>query len=242
MRPEIFAAARRSDFWAGLEDARLDRDLLTLVPASLELPTDDALLDRVCDAFALIVDAKSPFTFDHSSRVAEYAVAINERLGYPVDAVRLRRAGLLHDIGKLSVPNSILDKPGRLDPEERLTVQQHTTYTLSLLQTVPIFSEFADDAANHHEWMDGKGYSRGLGGAQLSTTARILAVADVLDAVTSNRPYQNGMPIDRVRDIFVKETGTHFADDCVEAGMGDVAEYAVARHRAPDQHAAQPAA
>ena len=154
---------------------------------------DDRLLDRVAGAFALIIDAKSPFTFDHSRRVADYAVAINDRLGGVVDPVRLRRAGLLHDIGKLSVPNRILDKPGRLDVEERQTIQLHTTYTLSLLQRVPIFHDFADDAANHHEWIDGRGYSRGLSGDQLSPTARILAVADVLDALTSNRPYQARM-------------------------------------------------
>ena len=193
--PEIVdafvAAARDRGFWAGLSDARLDRDLLTLVPAGLEIPTDDALLDRIADAFALIIDAKSPFTFAHSARVAEYALAINDRLGdRAVEPVRLRRAALLHDIGKLTVPNTILDKPARLDPSERAAVEQHPTYTLSLLQRVPVFSAFADDAANHHEWVDGRGYSRGLSGAALSPTARILAVADVLEALTADRPYQ----------------------------------------------------
>ena len=151
------------DFWTGLSDARLDRDLLTLVPAGLEIPTDDALLDRIADAFALIIDAKSPFTFEHSARVADYALAINDRLGdRAVEPVRLRRAALLHDIGKLTVPNTILDKPARLDPSERAVVEQHPAYTLSLLQRVPVFSAFADDAANHHEWVDGRGYCRGL--------------------------------------------------------------------------------
>jgi len=220
--------ARDPRFWAGLEDARLERDLLTLVPASLEMPVDDRLLDRVAGAFALIIDAKSPFTFDHSRRVAAYAAAINERLGTVVNPVRLHRAGLLHDIGKLSVPNLILDKPGRLDADERRTIQLHTTYTLSLLQRVPIFHDFADDAANHHEWIDGQGYSRGLTGDRLSPTARILAVADVLDALTSERPYKSRTPGEQVRAIFASERGSHFDEACVDACLdGGVLEHAL---------------
>jgi len=222
-------AAAHGGFWSGLEDAELERDLLTLVPADLELPADDAMLDRIADAFALIIDAKSPFTFDHSRRVSQYASAINERLGGVVDPVRLRRAGLLHDIGKLSVPNRILDKPGRLDSDERQAIQRHTTFTLSLLQRVPIFVDFADDAANHHEWMDGQGYSRGLSGDELSPTARILAVADVLDALTSDRPYQGRMPEERVRAIFAQERGTHFDETCVDACFGGVLQQAMAQ-------------
>jgi putative nucleotidyltransferase with HDIG domain len=222
-------AGRHKTFWTGLDDARLDRDLLALVPASLEIPADDALLDRIADAFALIVDAKSPYTFAHSTRVAEYALEINDRLGADgVDPARLRRAALLHDIGKLTVPNTILDKPARLDPSERAVVEQHPAYTLSLLQRVPVFSAFADDAANHHEWVDGRGYSRGLSGAALSTTARILAVADVLDALTSDRPYQEPMPIEGVEAVLTTHGGTHFDEACVEAAQDGVVEQAAA--------------
>ena len=125
------AAARDRDFWTGLSDARLDRDLLTLVPAGLEIPTDDALLDRIADAFALIIDAKSPFTFEHSARVADRPGHQRRARHLAVEPVRLRRAALLHDIGKLTVPNTILDKPARLDPSERAVVKQHPAYTLS---------------------------------------------------------------------------------------------------------------
>ena len=236
------AAARERDFWTGLADARLDRDLLALVPASLEIPTDDALLDRIADAFALIIDAKSPFTFEHSARVAEYAVAINDRLGgRAVDPVRLRRAALLHDIGKLTVPNAILDKPARLDPSERAVVEQHPAYTLSLLQRVPVFSAFADDAANHHEWVDGRGYCRGLSGAALTTTTRILAVADVLEALTADRPYQKEpMPFEGIEAVLTTGGGTHFDEECVEAAIDGVVAHAVAvrQARRPTQHVA----
>jgi putative nucleotidyltransferase with HDIG domain len=226
-------AARVPAFWTGLADARLDRDLLALVPAGLEIPTDDALLDRIADAFALIIDAKSPYTFDHSARVAQYALSINERLGgRAVDPVRLRRAGLLHDLGKLTIPNTILDKPGPLDAAERKLVQQHPAFTLSLLQKVPVFSAFADDAANHHEWVDGRGYSRGLSGDALSTTARILAVADVMDALTSDRPYQKGMPVEGVEAVLTTHSGTHFDEACVEAALDGVVEQASATQQA----------
>jgi putative nucleotidyltransferase with HDIG domain len=219
----LLDAARSPAFWAGLEDARLDRDLLTLVPAGLEIPADDALLDRIADAFALIIDAKSNYTFEHSRRVARYAIAINDRLGpIGVDPVRLRRAALLHDLGKLTVPNSILDKPGPLDRDERAIVEQHTAHTLTLLRRVPVFSQFADDAANHHEWIDGRGYCRGLSGEALSMTARILAVADVLDALTSDRPYQARLPVERVRALLARDAGTHFDERCVAACSGDL--------------------
>jgi putative nucleotidyltransferase with HDIG domain len=227
-------AARLPAFWTGLTDVRLDRDLLALVPASLEMPTDDALLDRIADAFALIIDAKSPYTFEHSTRVAAYAVAINERLGGAVDPVRLRRAALLHDLGKLTVPNSILDKPARLDP----SVEQHPAYTLSLLQRVPVFSALADDAANHHEWIDGRGYSRGLGGDALSQTTRILAVADVLDALTSDRPYKPGLSAEQVHSELTRHVGTHFDPAAVEAcTRGGVLEQAT--HDQRDRRAAR---
>ena len=152
--------------------------------------------------------------------------------------MRLRRAALLHDIGKLTVPNTILDKPARLDPSERAVVEQHPAYTLSLLQRVPVFSAFADDAANHHEWVDGRGYSRGLSGAALSATARILAVADVLEAVTADRPYQTQpMPIEGVEAVLTTGGGTHFDEDCVAACMDGVVELAVASRQAPPRRA-----
>jgi HD-GYP domain-containing protein (c-di-GMP phosphodiesterase class II) len=219
-----------SDFWAGLGDARLDADILDAVPLNLEVPADDERLDRIADAFALIIDAKSPYTFDHSRRVATYAVAINAHLGdRAVDAARLHRAGLLHDLGKLTVPNRILDKPGKLDADEWVAIKQHPAHTLSVLERVPVFQDFAIDAANHHEWIDGKGYCLGLTGTALTTTARILAVADVVDALSADRPYRQGMPPDRVRSILNSESGTHFDEHCVDVCTADVIEESTRR-------------
>lgn len=219
--PELVDALRAFDrdnaFWAGLADPRTNRTAAVTIPSDYEIKADEDRLDRIADAFALVIDAKSPFTFDHSRRVASYALAINARLGdRGVDAVRLRRAALLHDLGKLTVPNRILDKPGKLDSDEWTVIRQHPFHTLSVLEQVPLFHEFADDAANHHEWIDGKGYSRGLNGAQLSTTARILAVADVVDALAADRPYRGGMAPEKVHAILESERGTHFDAACLD--------------------------
>jgi len=210
-------------FWTGLAEASLDRALVADVLATDEIPADADRLDRIADAFALIIDAKSPFTFDHSRRVAHYAATINKRLGADgVNPVRLRRAGLLHDLGKLTVPNRILDKPGKLDEAEWAIIRQHPAYTVSVLERVPLFQNFAADSANHHEWIDGRGYCLGLSGSALSRTARILAVADVVDALAADRPYRPGMPPERVRAILESESGTHFDPCCVDACSGDV--------------------
>lgn len=221
---------RDSAFWTRLADARLGQDVLDSVPSDLEVVADEAQLNRVADAFALIIDAKSPFTFDHSRRVAGYATAINARLGADgVDPLRLHRAGLLHDIGKLTVPNSILDKPGKLDAAQWAIVRRHPAFTLSVLERVPMFREFAVDAANHHEWIDGNGYCLGLSGTALSTTARILAVADVVDALTADRPYRKGLPAAAVRTILEDEAGTHFDAACVHACGMDIIERVTGR-------------
>ena len=119
--------------------------MLAHVPAELEIAADDARLDRIADAFALIIDAKSPFTFDHSRRVATYALAINARLGEGgVDAVRLRRAALLHDLGKLTVPNSVLDKPGKLDAERVGAHQAASRLHAERARARPGVPDFAD--------------------------------------------------------------------------------------------------
>jgi putative nucleotidyltransferase with HDIG domain len=210
-----------ADFWEALEQASVDQWIDAAEED--ESPANADRLDRIADAFALIIDAKSPFTFDHSQRVATYAGAINERLGSDgVDAVRLRRAALLHDLGKLTVPNRILDKPDKLDSDEWTVVRRHPAFTLSVLERVPLFQDFAEDSANHHEWMDGSGYCRGLSGPALSLTARILGVADVVDALVADRPYRRGLPADRVRSILERESGSHFDPFCVDACSADL--------------------
>jgi HD-GYP domain-containing protein (c-di-GMP phosphodiesterase class II) len=129
------------------------------------------------------------------------------------------------------VPNRVLDKPGTLDASEWAIIKQHPAYTLSVLERVPAFRDFAVDSANHHEWIDGKGYCLGLTGADLSTTARILAVADVVDALSADRAYRAGMPPERVRGILDSEVGTHFDPACVDACAPHVIDCPTATER-----------
>ncbi|MBL8136425.1 MAG: HD domain-containing protein [Acidobacteria bacterium] len=185
--------------WRALGDVASIELLHDVAPAPAMLRVTEAHLDRIVDAFAGVIDAKSPYTHDHSRRVADYAVAAAARLGFSgARLVRLRRAALLHDIGKLGVSNSILDKPGALSAEEWQAMRGHTRHTLEILDAVPIFRELAVDAAAHHERLNGTGYHLGLRGAALTPSARVLAVADVTDALRSDRPYRAGLEVERV--------------------------------------------
>jgi putative nucleotidyltransferase with HDIG domain len=180
-----------SEFWQTLQDEQTVIDLGQLEPREKQIVADDERLDRVAEAFALVIDAKSPYTYRHSTRVAELAVAAASALDFEPDALRdLRRAGLLHDIGKLAVPNSILDKPGRLTDDERRRVEQHPQLSEGILHRIGRFSEIAAIAGAHHEKLDGSGYWRGLTGDLLPMPARVLAVADVYEALTADRPYR----------------------------------------------------
>ncbi len=196
-------------FWRALGDVASIDLLHDVAPAPAMLQASDAHLDRIVDAFAGVIDAKSPYTHDHSRRVADYAVAAAERLGFsPERLVRLRRAALLHDIGKLGVSNGILDKPGSLTADEWQVMKGHTRHTLEILDAVPIFRDLAVDAAAHHERLNGTGYHLGLQGAALTPTARVLAVADVTDALRSDRPYRAGLEVDRVVSMLSEDAAS----------------------------------
>ena len=194
----FLAICRDRPFWASLEHA----DVSHWEPGDLVLRADDDRIDRIAEAFARVIDAKSPFTALHSVRVAEIAVGIGEVLGFdPVLQRDLRRAGLLHDIGKLAISNRILDKPGKLTDAEFATVKEHPAYSLRILQRAPCFAPIADLASDHHERIDGTGYPRGLCGDQLGRAVRALAVADVYEALTADRPYRGPLSVEKALDI-----------------------------------------
>jgi putative nucleotidyltransferase with HDIG domain len=180
-------------FWASLAEP----DASAWEPEDRLLTLDDARLDRVTEAFAGIVDAKSPWTYRHSDRACLIAVSLASELGADEDALRdLRRAALLHDVGKLAVSNRILDKPGRLTPAERALVREHPVMTERILARVPGCEHLAPMAAAHHERLDGGGYPRGLRASELTMPMRLLAVADVYEALTSDRPYRAALSSD----------------------------------------------
>lgn len=206
--------------WDGLEKDDLNAEVLAMEPADRRLTADEKTIDDICVAFAQIIDAKTPFTYQHSNGVADAAVDIGKWFGLrEQDLKRLRHAGLLHDIGKLGVSNAILEKPGKLTPEEVDAVRRHPFYSYEILRRVPAFADFSYDAAAHHERLDGKGYWRGLNADQLTLPARIMAVADVFDALRAKRPYRDALPLEKVFSI-MREDVPHALDaGCLEALM-----------------------
>ena len=157
------------------------------------MPASAEKIDSLCQAFAAVVDAKSPFTFRHSVGVAQNAVDIATRLGLsPSVVTMIRRAALLHDIGKLGVSNSILDKPGKLNESEWKAMKMHPVYTRQILEIITGFEEITFVAAAHHERLDGTGYPNGMTHRELTLPARIVGVADIFQALSETRAYREG--------------------------------------------------
>jgi HD-GYP domain-containing protein (c-di-GMP phosphodiesterase class II) len=222
--PELVAAtmslSKQGILWLGLDSKDLLENVLVMEPEERRLIADDATVDSICLAFADIIDAKSPFTYQHSNGVADAAMDIAIHFGMnELEKKQLRRAALMHDIGKLSVPNSILEKPGKLTDEEWQIVRDHPYYTFQILKRVPAFKSFSSDAAAHHERLDGSGYWRRLSGNSISTVARILSVADVFDALRAKRPYRDALPLEKVFSIMRKESPKALDLACLEALM-----------------------
>lgn len=210
--------ANTGALWSGLDTENLIDKVVALEPEQRRITASEDTIDNICTAFAEVIDAKSPFTYKHSNGVADAAVEIAQWFGMSKQSVKhLRRAALLHDIGKLSVSNSILEKPGKLDANEWQAVKAHPYYTLEILKKIPGFERICQDAAAHHEKLDGSGYWRGWGSEQLSRYARILAVADIFDALHARRPYRDGLPLEKVFEILRKDAPHALDLPCVEA-------------------------
>ena len=205
-----------------LADLPADPDELEPAAAAHEprervLAGDDERIARVVHAFADLIDAKSPSTAGHSHRVAGLVVAGAERLGLPAGP-EIEHAALLHDIGKLALSSRILDKPGPLTAGEWAAVRAHPLHTERVLGRVAPLRGVATIAAAHHERLDGSGYPHGLAGDELSSPARLLAVADVYEAVTAARPYRAPLSPAAAIDLLRAEARAGRLDaDCVEA-------------------------
>jgi HD-GYP domain-containing protein (c-di-GMP phosphodiesterase class II) len=214
------ALRRDGDFWAAALGPSARRHLAALEPPEEVRLVDDAGLDLIAQAFARVIDAKSPYTFRHSEGVAELAVAIGRAIDLEPEELRdLRRAGLLHDIGKLGVSNLILDKPERLTEPEMAQMRLHPAFTCQILGKVPAFAPIVQPASSHHERLDGRGYHLGLPGERLTAMARALAVADVYEALTADRPYRAGLPADEALSIIRRQSGVGLCPESVEALM-----------------------
>jgi putative nucleotidyltransferase with HDIG domain len=211
------APPRRSD-----EDLHLARQLADQLGVALANASLVDALDRLnvgtITALARTVDAKSPWTAGHSQRVTETATAIGRAMGLPAgDLDRLARGSLLHDIGKIAVPSSVLNKPGALTAEEFDQMKQHPTVGARILEPIPDYDRLIPVVLQHHERFDGSGYPAGIAGDEISLDARIVAVADVFDALTSERPYRKAMDLDVATRIIANGSGSDFDPAVVEA-------------------------
>lgn len=223
--PELVSALELScgdaDFWRALQGPDIRERLAAHEPGDRTLLAGEDDLDRVAEAFARVIDAKTPFTYRHSEGVATMAESLASALGFDPPARRvLRRAALLHDIGKLGVSNTILDKPDRLDPDEIEQIRLHPLYTEQILGRAACFADIASIAAAHHERMDGSGYHRGVRAGELPLEHRVLAVADMYDALSADRPYRAALPRGEVLDIIRGQAGSGVCPLCVEGLEG----------------------
>lgn len=210
--------AEQSMFWTTLASQEITAAVVALEPASHEVPVDDDYLDDIAAAFGQVVDSKSPYTSGHSARVALYADMIAEVLGLTPERRRwLKRGALLHDVGKLGVSNSVLDKAGKLDISEWDAVKRHAGFTETILSRISAFSELARVAAAHHEKLDGTGYPRGLQAEEISLETRIITTADIFDAITAERPYRGAIPIPKTLEMMAETLHTAIDVRCFDA-------------------------
>jgi HD-GYP domain-containing protein (c-di-GMP phosphodiesterase class II) len=185
-------------FWASLAEP----DLSAVEPPDRVMIADEDRLDQIAEAFAGVIDAKSSWTHQHADRASAIATGIATVLGVEGTAMReLHRAARLHDIGKLAISNRILDRPGPLTDAEYTRVKEHAVFTRRILERVPGFSQLAPVASAHHERLDGSGYPLGLTEGELTLPMRVLAVADVYEALTAERPYRSAWSSDRALEI-----------------------------------------
>lgn len=220
--PELCAIFEKlsgaSGFWEELALDDLPEQLWALEPAAQYVTVDEDFLDDISFAFGRVIDAKSPYTAGHSERVGMIADKIAEHLAMDEQSRRvLRRAAILHDVGKLGVSSAILEKPGKLDAEEWQIMQSHAAHTTNILGQIGVMSDMAMIAGSHHERLDGKGYPLGLDERSIAMESRIITVADIYDALTTDRPYRKAMSTEKAMAILQSEVGVAVDPRCFEA-------------------------
>jgi putative nucleotidyltransferase with HDIG domain len=224
-REQLLATVRRA-----LENRRLkmenrayQTDLERMVEARTEqLKSAMAELERSYDitleALGDALDMKDAETLGHSRRVTAFTIAIARAMGLPRDQIAvIARGAFLHDIGKLGMPDAILNKPGKLNPEEITEMREHCYRGYQMLKKIPFLTEAAAIVYSHQEFFDGTGYPRKLKGEEIPLGARIFAVADTLDAITSDRPYRKARPVADARKEIEHWSGRQFDPEVVQA-------------------------
>jgi diguanylate cyclase (GGDEF)-like protein/putative nucleotidyltransferase with HDIG domain len=221
-RDELIRLADSALYWAkehGKNRVRLWRpDVVELAELKrLASGPDKAARYRAAASLAKAVDARDTYTGSHSERVSELAARVANRVGLDPEHVELTRlAGSLHDLGKLAIPEEILRKAGALTDSERLVLERHPQIGFRMLDSLGV-DPVADLVLHHHERWDGAGYPQGLSGSAIPLSGRIVAVADVFDALISERVYKAAWPLEKARAYLVQHRGSHFDPACVDA-------------------------
>jgi putative nucleotidyltransferase with HDIG domain len=222
-REQLLASVRRAveNRRLKLENLAYQTKLESLVSARTEmlrhaLADLERSYDITLEALGDALDLKDAETEGHSKRVTAFTIAIARAMGLPQDRVRvIARGAFLHDVGKMAIPDAILRKPGRLSPEEQSIMQQHALLGYQMLRKIPFLHEAADIVYSHQERYDGSGYPRGLKADQIPLGARIFAIADTFDAMTSDRPYRAAQSISSGRREIQRHAGQQFDPEVV---------------------------
>jgi putative nucleotidyltransferase with HDIG domain len=173
----------------------------------------DITLEALCDA----LDLKDAETEGHSKRVTAFTIAIARAMGLPAEDIRIiARGAFLHDIGKMAIPDTIIRKPGKLDPDEVAIMREHCYHGYQMLKKIPFLQEATEIVYSHQEKYDGTGYPRGLKGEEIPLGARIFSIADTLDAITSNRPYRAAQSLAAAREEIERWSGRQFDPEVVK--------------------------
>lgn len=203
----------------------------------------EELFTDVIRALVNAVEARDPYTCGHSERVASFARCLASKIGFtPVECERIYLTGLLHDVGKIAIPDGVLQKPNRLNEEERAIIETHTDSGWRILQELEALQDILPGVLYHHEHWNGKGYPDQLAGENIPIDGRILAVCDAFDAMTSDRPYRKGMSIDRAMTILEEGAGEYWDPNLIKVFhryLDDIDEIRI--NHQPRQPASRPA-
>lgn len=185
----------------------------------------EAAYDKTIQGWVTALDLRDQETHGHSVRVAQLTVQLARQYGFEgIALTQVWRGALLHDIGKLAMPDSILKKAGKLSPEERLIMEKHPMHAHEMLYAIEYLRPAMDIPVYHHEKFDGTGYPFTLKGEEIPLAARLFAVVDVWDALSFNRPYRKAMPQDKVHQILLEGKGNHFQPDVVDSYLALLAQ------------------
>jgi len=182
--------------------------------------------DTTLQGWARALELRDLETKGHTMRVTHMTVGLARSIGFSEDElIHIRRGAILHDIGKIGIPDSILLKPGKLTEDEWKIMRQHSHYGYEMLLPISFLKPALDIVIYHHEKWDGSGYPKALKGKDIPLAARIFSVVDVWDALTSNRPYRKALPEEKALDMILEESGTHFDPDMVDAFINYISKY-----------------